>query len=175
MHGSAKPRPLRQHVCTQCGTIYDLWTQDGAVSVHDITDDGQTFVQLLPIIKIEPRANKDSWRWSLLLRLPCGHEVRERLDTTDDDTARGFNRSEHLRAIPPAYEDEYKAMYHWRPDSESGNSRLDRCFTATDKRMPAYLPHRQDLIMLGFGLWQNSQSRARWRSTRAAIDIPEAA
>jgi hypothetical protein len=99
MHGSDKPQPLREHVCTSCGTIYDLWTQDGAVAVHDITDDGQTFVQLLPIIKIEPRANKDSWRWSLLLRLPCGHEVRERLDTTDDDTARGFNRSEHLRAL----------------------------------------------------------------------------
>ncbi|MGH9027966.1 MAG: hypothetical protein ACRDWD_17920 [Acidimicrobiia bacterium] len=56
--------------------------------------------------KIEKRPNADgTWRWYGVY----AGGVRVRLDTTDEDRARRFNRSEHLRPIPPGDTD-YDAL-----------------------------------------------------------------
>jgi hypothetical protein len=55
-------------------------------------------------LKIERRRNTDgTWRWYGIYRTPDTHgngTIRVRLDTTDEDRTRGFNRCEHLRPIP---------------------------------------------------------------------------
>ena len=55
---------------------------------------------------------------------PGSGTVRLRLDQTADDIAAGFNREEHLRAIPPGDPD-HDRLYGRRNDTESGNRLLD--------------------------------------------------
>lgn len=86
------------------------------------------------------------------------------VDNTTDDTARNFNRAEHLRQHPPGT-DTYTDCYGWREDAESVNSVLDE--TLYRSRMPAYLLQRQHLFMLGHVLARNSIARALPRRSAA--------
>ena len=62
-----------------------------------------------------------------LYEVPALHgagTIRLRLDQTAEDEKAGFNREEHLRAIPPDDPD-HDGLYGRRNDTESGNRLLD--------------------------------------------------
>jgi hypothetical protein len=89
-------------------------------------------------------------------RRPCGTVHRARIDTTDVDRSRGYNRAEHLRqhVKTDAGDSVYDRCYGWREDSESLNNTLDR--TLYGGRMVAYTALRQLTVMLGFALGRNA-------------------
>ena len=79
----------------------------------------------------------------------CGTVHTQRLDTTDDDTAKGYNRTEHLRSHTKTDEGDslYDRCYGWREDSESVNDILQE--KLHKRRMIAYTSDKQFLVMLG--------------------------
>lgn len=85
----------------------------------------------------------------------CGTVHRERIDTTDRDRKRGYNRAEHLRQHIKTDDGDsvYDRCYGWREDSESLNNILDR--TLYGGHMIGYSAVRQLTVMVGFALGRN--------------------
>lgn len=155
--GTRKPTTLARLDCA-CGEVHDLWTQDGRICERQILDTGDTHLQPCPTAKIYSRRNADgNHRWYIEFATPtCGTVQRERIDTTDDDRKRGYNRAEHLRQHVKTEDGDsvYDRCYGWREDSESLNNTLDR--TLYGGRMIAYSAVRQLTVMLGFALGRNA-------------------
>ncbi|MEE6270274.1 hypothetical protein V2E29_32150 [Streptomyces diastatochromogenes] len=151
-HDGIEPRRLDPHTSCRCGARHDLWSENGAVHEAEVLDTGELHRTCCPILRPERRGRPGRTRWYHLLRLPCGNEYRLRVDSTVEDTRRGFNRAEHLRQHPPDT-DGYRHCYRWRPDAESINAQLDA--TLWNRRMIAYGSRQQTLVMLGFALAQN--------------------
>jgi hypothetical protein len=84
---------------------------------------------------------------------------------TDEDRARGFNRTEHLRAIPPSSAD-YSRLYPRRSDSEAINRYLDDTLWLT--RAHSVGGPRQLVDLLGFALLVNAVALHRARAARHA-------
>ena len=72
---------------------------------------------------------------------------------TEDDTARKFNRTEHLRAIPTDDED-WARLYPRRSDAESINRALDD--TLWLRRAHSKGRRRQLFELMGFALMTNA-------------------
>ncbi len=90
--------------------------------------------------------------------------VRVRLDTTEEDDKRGFNRTENLRAIAPSDPD-YPRIYNRRPDIESINRALDDSMWLGRAHS---VGHRRQLVdLLGYGLAVNSLALHRHRRSLA--------
>lgn len=105
-------------------TRVSLYAKGGALGIGRLTDRGDlTFV---PLRRVRTHRNRDKsglYRWYNDYRLPDtygGGTVTVRLHTNDEDAARGFNRTENLRPIPPA-DNDFKALYARRNDAESIN------------------------------------------------------
>jgi hypothetical protein len=157
-HGGMEPEPLMETVRGE-HCYHDLWAVDGRVAERILTEDGTAEFRPVDIAHLERRPSSDSCRWYHLLRIPCPHGAhthRIRLDQTDQDVKRDFNRTEHLRQIPPGTQ-AFARLYGHRPDSESVNSALDA--TWRWKRIIAYGSARQTLAMLGFAQCQNALAR----------------
>ena len=75
---------------------------------------------------------------------------------TDEDTTAGFNRSEHLRQLPPDTK-AYARTYGRRPPAESDNSQRERRYAF--QRIPAYGHEQQALVVLLGSFLDNSKSR----------------
>jgi hypothetical protein len=118
--------------------------------------------------KVEPRRNADgTYRWYGLYTVPDhpgGGTLRVRLDTTDEDRRRTFNRAEHLRAIPPS-DPEYQRLYSRRSDAESINRALDD--SSWLGRAHSAGRDRQLLNLLGYALAVNSIALHRHRRVAA--------
>ena len=101
---------------------------NGAPCHRTFTVDGDPIVTPLPRLKTERRGRADGgFVLYNVYEVPAqlgGGTVRLRLDQTDEDVANGFNREEHLRAIPPDDPD-HASIYGRRNDTESGNRLLD--------------------------------------------------
>jgi hypothetical protein len=93
-----------------------------------------------------------------------GGTLRVRLDTTDDDRRRDFNRAEHLRPIPPS-DPEYQHLYARRNDAESINRALDD--SSWLARAHSAGRDRQLLNLLGYAIAVNSIALDRHRKTNA--------
>jgi len=91
-----------------------------------------------------------------------------RLDTLEIDEKTGFNRPEHLRAIPSLDQD-YKRLYGLRPDIESINRGVDDAHYL--RRARSWGHARQELNLLGYAIMVNCVTRHRWRSQRGAEPI----
>ena len=76
-----------------------------------------------------------------------------RLDSDAADRARGFNRTEYVRAIPPGDPD-FKALYGRRADAESINRGLEDSLYL--RRAHSVGHARQALNLLGYALMVNS-------------------
>jgi hypothetical protein len=97
--------------------------------------------------------------------LPNGDEVMVRLDTTDEDRKRKFNRSENVRQIPPTDPD-FKRIYRRRSDIESINRVLDDTMWLGRAHS---LGHARQLVnLLGFALMTNGLAIHLHRKRRAA-------
>lgn len=155
--GTRTPAALARLDCG-CGEVHDLWTADGRIHERHVLDTGDKHLQPCPVAKIYPRRNTDgSHRWYIEFATPsCGTVHRERIDTTEADRARGYNRAEHLRQHVKTDDGDsvYDRCYGWREDSESLNNTLDR--TLYGGRMIAYSAVRQLTVMLGFALGRNA-------------------
>ncbi|AFV14791.1 MULTISPECIES: hypothetical protein [Mycobacterium] len=155
--GTRKPAALAPLDCP-CGEVHELWTEDGRICERQILDTGEKHLQACPVGKIFSRRNADgSHRWYIEFATPsCGTVHRQRIDTTDDDRKRGYNRAEHLRQHIKTDDGDsvYDRCYGWREDSESLNNTLDR--TLYGGRMIAYTAVRQLAVMLGFALGRNA-------------------
>jgi hypothetical protein len=155
--GTRKPAALAPVDCA-CGEVHDLWTEDGRICERQVLDTGEKHQQPCPVAKIFPRRNADgSHRWYVEFATPsCGTVHRQRIDTTDEDRTRGYNRAEHLRqhVKTDGGDSVYDRCYGWREDAESLNNTLDR--TLYGGRMIAYTAVRQRTVMLGFALGRNA-------------------
>ncbi|MGH3524400.1 MAG: hypothetical protein ACRDU4_16635 [Mycobacterium sp.] len=171
--GTAKPAALTQIDCA-CGDTHTLWTENGPICERQILDTGHKHLHACPIGKVFSRRNADgSHRWYLeFATLSCGTVHRKRIDTTDADRTRGYNRAEHLRQHVKTDDGDslYDRCYGWREDNESLNNTLDR--TLYGGRMIAYSAVRQLTVMLGFALGRNAIAaylhRRRHPAERAA-------
>lgn len=120
--------------------------------------------------KIFKRKNADgTYRWYRNFEVPAGAgggAIRcIRFDTTDEDRARGFNRTEHLRPIPPGHPD-YERLYGRRADIESINRALDDSMWLGRAHS---LGHARQLVdLLGYALAVNSVALPRRRAALAA-------
>ncbi|WP_233213495.1 hypothetical protein [Mycobacterium hubeiense] len=156
-HDSTRVPTAFDHVECTCGDVHDLWTADGRICERQVLDTGDKHLQPCPVAKVYPRRNSDGCRWYVEFAIPsCGTVHRERIDTTDDDRDRGYNRAEHLRQHVKTDDADsvYDRCYGWREDVESLNNTLDR--TLYGGRMIAYGAVRQLTVMLGFAVGRNA-------------------
>lgn len=92
------------------------------------------------------------------------HQLRIRVDETDEDRQvdpktkkQRFNRTEHLRQVPPSTP-AGRRLKGFRQDSESLHSRFDHAYP--HERVPAYGARGALLIYLGYAWLNNSITRA---------------
>jgi hypothetical protein len=109
------------------------------------------------------------------LRRPhlCGTVHSERLDTTDEDKKRDYNRTEHQRRHVKTDEGDgiYDRCYGWREDADSTNDLLQH--TLHKRRMIAFTSDKQFLVILGFAIGRNSL--ARYLRAQGTADPPNLA
>ena len=108
-------------------TEIDVHIVNGAPCARTFTVDGEPITAPLARVKTERRGRPGAHRFYNVYTVPTdlgGGTIRLRLDQAEDDVATGFNREEHLRAIPPDDPD-HAAIYGRRNDTESGNRLLD--------------------------------------------------
>ncbi|SKF59981.1 Uncharacterised protein [Mycobacteroides abscessus subsp. abscessus] len=154
--GTAKPTFFAQITCT-CRDAHDIWTLDGRLHERSIIDTGEMAYEPLPVDKIYSRRNRGgTHRWYIDFATTCGTIQSRRLDNTDEDDKRGYNRAEHLRQHTKTDTGKsiYDRCYGWREDAESLNNTLDR--TLYGGRMTAHGPTRQHAVMIGFALGRNA-------------------
>jgi len=174
LHDGTRKAAAFDRLSCGCGEVHDLWTQDGRICERQVLDTGETHLQPCPIAKIYTRRNVNaSYRWYVEFATPsCGTVHRERLDATETDVNRGYNRAEHLRqhVKTDTGDSVDDRCYGWREDAESLNNTLDR--TLYGGRMIAHTAIRQLTVMLGFALGRNAIAaylhRRRHPAERAA-------
>lgn len=167
-HGGLEPHSLqryeKRHKDGKC--IHDLYVAEGRVCQRHFTVDGETYYTPLPVEELERRKQKQS-RFYHRLTIPCSrgdHEFRIRVDETSEDREIDpstkkprFNRTEHLRQIPPDTP-AGRRLKGFRQDSESNHSRFDQAYP--HKRVPAYGADGGLLIYIGYAWVNNSITRA---------------
>lgn len=141
----------------------------GAPGIVELDETGQPiFTELLRVAtKRRPRVRERSYRWYNQYEVPISHgggTLMLRLDPTEADVARRFNRAENLRPIPPSDPD-YRRLYSRRSDAESINRYLDdTCWLG---RAHSVGWRGQLLDLIGFGLLLNSVALRRHRGGHA--------
>ncbi|MGZ7040027.1 MAG: hypothetical protein ACXVJO_17760, partial [Thermoanaerobaculia bacterium] len=98
-----------------------LYSRGGAVGVVEFDERGEPlFTELRRVKTHRARGKNGLYRWYNEYALPTqagGKTVTVRLDTTDEDRARRFNRTENVRVIPPTDPD-FEALFRRRNDVE---------------------------------------------------------
>jgi hypothetical protein len=139
-----------------------LYAKAGAIGIVEFNEDGSSrFVRLKRrrIHRNELKNGRFAWYQDYVL--PPSYSrgtVTVRLHGNDEDTARGLNRSENVRAIPPGDRDFYK-LYARRNDSESLNRLLEDSLYIG--RAHSLGHSRQQVEILGWALMVNSLTLAR--------------
>jgi hypothetical protein len=150
------------------GKKLDLVARAGQLGLIELDENGDGVFVPLARRKIDRRPNADgTWRWYGTHELPPelgGGTVLVRLDTTDEDRRRKFNRTEHVRPIPPDDPD-YRRLYPRRADSESINRALDDSMWLG--RAHSVGGRRQLVDLLGFAIAVNSVALHRARHSKA--------
>ena len=88
-----------------------------------------------------------------------------RLHGNDDDTARRFNRTENVRAIPPSDPD-FKALYARRNDAESINRAIDDSMWLSRAHS---VGHARHMNLIGYALMVNSLALLEHRQRAAPL------
>ncbi|WP_432111666.1 hypothetical protein, partial [Streptomyces sp. YPW6] len=160
-HDGATPRPLKHYTYTRCN--HRIYTATGRACELLPTVDGVPLYNPLPVRDTPVREGKKRFRFYHDVEIPCPHgphrelipvyETREdrALDPRTQRTR--FNRTEHIRQIPPLT-DFGRRLLGFRQDSESHHSNLD--YSHRDKRVPAYGTDGALLLCLGHAWVINS-------------------
>lgn len=170
-HDGINPHPLAKYQCRckkQCECQYEKCTHDVYAAVgrsceRQITVDGKTIYNPLPVREFIARYGKKGWRFYHQIEIPCRNGPHTELIPvyeTEDDRAidprtkrKRFNRTEHLRQIPPGTHHGDRLL-GFREDSESSNSSLD--YSHRDRRVPMYGAEGALLGYLGYAWVNNS-------------------
>lgn len=156
--------------------VRDLYSVDGAAAFRETKVDGTPFEVLLEMQKPLKRRNKQGgYRWYGDFKVPesaGGGCLRIRLDTTEEDRKRGFNRTEHLRMFPPSHPD-YEQLYGRRNLIES----INRLYDDSLDREKAHTVgiRRQSVNVATFMLAFNVRSMERHRRCLSDNDVGLAA
>jgi hypothetical protein len=101
-----------------------LYARAGAIGIGKLTEEGD--LVFIPLRRVRTHRNRDKsgrYRWYNDQELPesyGGGIVTVRLHDNNEDDARGFNRTENVRPIPPS-DDDFPVLYARRNDAESIN------------------------------------------------------
>ncbi len=163
---ASHPESLMRYKGKDCTCSHDLYVAEGRVCKRQMTDDGKTHYTPLLVEELECREGKKI-RFYHRITVDCPektHTFRIRVDETDEDrqidpkTGRQrFNRTEHLRQVPPAPLPLVGSRAS-RQDSESIHSRFDQAYP--HERVPAYGARGALLIYIGYAWMGNSITRA---------------
>ncbi|MFG3176239.1 hypothetical protein OG893_15320 [Streptomyces sp. NBC_01696] len=164
-HDGLTPQSLLRHKDSPCS--HDLYVAEGRVCERRFIDGNETLYTPLPVEELECRDGKNSTRFYHRITIPCPtktHQIRIRVDETDEDRQvdpktkkQRFNRTEHLRQVPPSTP-AGRRLKGFRQDSESIHSRFDQAYP--HERVPAYGARGALLIYLGYAWLNNSITRA---------------
>jgi len=141
-----------------------LVARDGALGILGMNDRGEPLFEPLRRVRTQVNPDKDTYRGYNHFELPPRYETRTimiPLITSEEDRARGLNRAENLRAIPPGDPD-FDRLFALRADAESINRHVEDTLYLNRAHSVGHLG--QLLDMLAFGLMVNART---WdRSTR---------
>ena len=150
-----------------------VYARRGAAGIRVLTDTGEDLFLPLERIKTARGGNPGRYRFYNEYELPPEYRaikpLRIRLHGNEEDAGRGFNRAEHLRAIPPTDPD-YHTHSARRVDAESVNRKLSD--TLYWRRAHSVGHVAQDADLLGFGLGMNALT---WHRHRKRDGLPAAA
>jgi hypothetical protein len=148
------------------GQTVRLYAVGGTVCLSEFTETGEQELTPLKRLRTMRHADKSGrFRWYNEYQLPSGQTITVRLDTTDEDKRRRFNRSENVRQIAPNDPD-FKKLYGRRSDIESINRVLDD--TMWLGRAHSLGHNRQLVNLLGFALMTNGLAIHLHRKRQAA-------
>jgi hypothetical protein len=167
-----KPQPLNKYRYPSAGCTHDVYAAEGRACDRLLTVEGNTLYNPIPVKDVEFREGKES-RFYHVLEIPCRygpHTERIPVYETREDQALDprmkrprFNRTEHLRIIPPETE-AGKRLIGFRQDSESTFSTLDE--THRLRRIPAYGADGALLVYIGYAWAKNSVALGITKRTR---------
>ncbi|MGW5400928.1 hypothetical protein [Streptomyces sp. NPDC003952] len=166
-HEGLTPQSLLRYKDKDCSRSHDLYVAEGRVCERRMTDEGKTHYTPLSVEELECREGKSSIRFYHRITIACPdktHTLRIRVDETDEDRQidpktkkQRFNRTEHLRQVPPGTP-AARRLKGFRQDSESIHSRFDQAYP--HERVPAYGARGALLIYIGYAWVSNSLTRA---------------
>jgi hypothetical protein len=99
----------------------------GSIGLGTLDAEGELRFTPLPRVRTRRHTDKTTYRWyndHRLLAHLGGGILTVRLHGDDTDKARGFNRTENVRPIPPD-DPTFKTLFRRRNDAESINRGLD--------------------------------------------------
>lgn len=146
-----------------------LFARAGASGIVELADTGEPIFQELRRVRTHrARDRSGPYRWYNEYRLPAGiggGTVTVRLHATEEDRARGFNRTENVRPIPSSDPD-FTRLYARRNDSESINRAVEDSLYLGRAHS---VGHRRQLVdLLGYALAVNSLTLVRHAGKRTA-------
>jgi len=143
-------------------TIIRLFARAGAIGIAEFSESGTARFIPLKRRRVHRNRLKDGrFAWYQDYVLPAaygGRTITVRLHANDEDAARGLNRTENVRPIPPADRDFYK-LYQRRNDSESLNRLLEDSLYIGRAHSLGHA--RQQMEILGWALLVNALTLAR--------------
>lgn len=141
-----------------------LYSHDGALGLGELDEQGEIAFTRLErrVNQRRPNAN-GTYRWYVRYRVPDSHgggTLTESHVTSDEDRRRGFNRTEHVRILPPGDPD-YDRLRGRRSDAESINRGLNDSMYLS--RAHSVGKDRQLLDLLDYAACVNALSIDRHR------------
>ena len=153
----------------------DVHLVNGAPCLRSYSVDGDPIITPIRRIRTERRGRPGAYRMYNMYEIPADHgggTLRLRLDQTEEDLSTGFNREEHLRAIPPDDPD-HATIYGRRNDTESGNRLLDDSMLRERAHTVGW--RRQLLNVMCWAAVRNAVAVAQHCPQCAGLDPPLAA
>jgi hypothetical protein len=134
-----------------------LHARDGAIGLALVKDNGDVEFVELNRVRTYRKPSRNGYRWYNSYALPSwlggGGTVTIRLDQTEADVARGFNRTENIRVIPRSDPD-FRRLFGLRQDAESINRAHEDSLYL--RRAHSLGHSRQMVDFLGWALSVNS-------------------
>ncbi|MBA2443853.1 MAG: hypothetical protein H0V49_00770, partial [Nocardioidaceae bacterium] len=150
--------------------VLSLFARGGAIGIVELSDTGEpSFTELSRVRTHRTQDKSGLFRWYNDYLLPeslGGRVVTVRLHGNDEDAARGFNRTENVRVIPPSDPD-FKALYARRNDAESINRAIDDSMWLSRAHSVGHA--RQHLNLIGYALMVNSLALLEQRQRAAPL------
>lgn len=135
------------------GKTVRLYARGGAVCTAEFTETGEQILTELRRVRTMRHADKTGrFRFYNEYELANGRTITVRLDTTEEDRKRKFNRSENVRQIAPNDPD-FMRVYRRRSDIESINRVLDDTMWLGRAHSKGHA--RQLMNIIGFALVTN--------------------